>query len=226
MTGFPPLAAGWSLNYEMFFYLIFGLSLFFKRKRYFFLFGTLLILVFVPLLFMDIQNHKDEIGTIIFPLIVLITDPMLLEFLCGVTIGLLLPKLKFNKITVLGILIFSAVGFVLYYLNFYQFYLSDLVVCGLLVFSVVVLDSSDIKLKVNGMLVYLGDMSYSIYLVHLVIIQLLKMFFVDNTSFGFGSNESFFILTIALTLLSSIILYELIEKRLTNYLRKILLEVK
>ena len=38
--GMPPLKVGWALNYEIFFYFIFGISLFMKRFRWVVLFAT------------------------------------------------------------------------------------------------------------------------------------------------------------------------------------------
>lgn len=150
---------------------------------------------------------------------VLITNVLLLQFLLGVAIGLLLPKLNFQRTVVLFILTLSIITFFLYYFNYFEFYLSDLVVCGLLVFSVILLDTSNIHMKVSSMLIYLGDISYSIYLVHIVIIQIIYVFFIESTSTSVESNFIGFVLTIVLTLLSSVILYEVIEKRFTNYLK-------
>lgn len=148
---FPPLEVGWTLNYEMFFYFLFGLSLFFKAKRYLYLCATVLMLVFIPPIFIDIKNELR--GVFLYPLMVLITNVLLLQFLLGVAIGLLLPKLNFQRTVVLFILTLSIITFFLYYFNYFEFYLSDLVVCGLLVFSVILLDTSNIHMKVSSMLI-------------------------------------------------------------------------
>jgi exopolysaccharide production protein ExoZ len=75
----PLLGVGWTLNYEAFFYLVFGLGLLIssRQMRFFFIamvFGILITMRFV----LDPSND----------LIVRITSPLLLEFLAGVALAI------------------------------------------------------------------------------------------------------------------------------------------
>ena len=80
----PVYALGWTLNYEMFFYLVFGLCLFvpLPRMRFALLAAAFLLLVACGLLF---QPSSAVARTY--------TDPILLEFLAGVMLAILSPLL-------------------------------------------------------------------------------------------------------------------------------------
>jgi len=74
---FPVLVPGWTLNYEMFFYLVFAICLFLPaRLRLAGLVGTLGALV-----------AAGWIAAVSSPVAVTYTNPLLLEFLAGVLIG-------------------------------------------------------------------------------------------------------------------------------------------
>jgi exopolysaccharide production protein ExoZ len=80
----PVYALGWTLNYEMFFYLVFGLCLFvpWPRARFALLAAAFLLLVACGLL---VRPDGAIARTY--------TDPILLEFLAGVMLAILSPLL-------------------------------------------------------------------------------------------------------------------------------------
>ncbi|HSQ03406.1 MAG TPA: acyltransferase, partial [Burkholderiales bacterium] len=78
----PPLVPGWSLNYEMYFYLVFTVAIWLGVHRRVFVFATLFVLSAVAGQLLQYGNPWSP-GTMRF----VITSPLLLEFLAGVLIA-------------------------------------------------------------------------------------------------------------------------------------------
>ncbi len=79
----PILGQGWTLNYEMFFYFVFAISLLFSRMRRL----TLCVLVFGALsLLQDSAQHWPEV-------LAFYANRIMLFFLCGMLVALVLPHL-------------------------------------------------------------------------------------------------------------------------------------
>ncbi len=83
---FPVLFLGWSLNFEMFFYLIFGLSLFFKEKRYYFIVGF-----FILATMLGYCVHFDS------PYLKMVTHSLNLYFVVGILFALLMNQYTVPK---------------------------------------------------------------------------------------------------------------------------------
>lgn len=148
----PYLIPGWTLNYEMLFYLIFFIGLLAKRPLFLTTF-TILSLFVIGLVF-----NPEQVVLKAY------TKPILLEFLCGVWIAWAYTKGLFNRTTPLIMIIGFTLLFVLPFLNageltiFGRIIASSLIVSGALF---LVRHLPDFKL-----LHLLGDASYSIYLTH------------------------------------------------------------
>jgi peptidoglycan/LPS O-acetylase OafA/YrhL len=179
------------------------------------------LLIFIIPLF----NHGDlslnfKNGHDVKSYLELISHPILLQFLLGVFIGNIIPKLRLNDSLIkLGVFL-TTILFCLYYFNLFEFLLAELIISGLLVFFIILLDLSNIKFKKSRLLIYFGDISYSIYLVHPILIILLPSLFTKIGLAQLVETKLFFLIILIFTILSSVILYNLIEKRLTSYLRK------
>lgn len=220
----PPLYVGWTLNYEMFFYFIFAISLFFKKKAYYFIYSVLLILVFiVPLfsvkspetLFLHSSKHYFDSNYLI-----LITNRILLFFLFGVLMGNTYSKIALNKQASVVVLLISLFLFTIYYFNIGSSFIYDIIFCGLLVFSIIHFDKAHSKIQFGKYLRYLGDISYSMYLIHpLIIIYLPGILKKMNLHF-IVESKLLFVLFIITTIVSSSISYNLIEVQLTKYIKR------
>jgi len=222
--GMPPLKVGWSLNYEIFFYFIFGISLFMKRFRYIMLFIAFFVLVIlVPLIFAGYVTFNPFVNYH-FKLLyfLMITNPIMLYFIMGVALGLLYNstfciRQKWLQIVLLALSI--GLYLILYFRVssvIYTFF-GGLFTCSFLVFGFLFFNKER-SLKVPTLFVYLGDMSYSLYLIHPTVIIVLPRFL---RLIGFAGRLDgtvyFFVLLfciMALTILS----YEFIEKRLLKRL--------
>jgi exopolysaccharide production protein ExoZ len=208
---FPLVVQGWTLNYEMFFYGLFGLALLWPRSDR-------------PWLITVILAGCVIAGAIFAPrgaALLVYTSPLLLEFLAGIWLasaweGKSWVPAKFGWAALLaGFLLFAAVEVsgvqgdgplrVLYW-GLPAF----LVVCG-----AVTLDRNG-RLPRLPILQGLGNASYSIYLTHFLTITAVA---IVADKLGFAPGPSTYMGTFAAALLAGVVCFAWIEKPLTRFVR-------
>ncbi|HMU06821.1 MAG TPA: acyltransferase [Kaistella sp.] len=206
---FPVLFLGWSLNYEMLFYLIFAVSLFFKTKRYLFL-----ILFFLTAMVLGKWYHFES------SYLNMVTDFKNIYFIIGVLFGLYLSKIRLDNKILQIISILFIVLFAAFFFNFFNFenQFITVVSVSLFVLAFLIFDFF-LKVKSSKFLVMLGDISYSIYLSHPFVEIIFKRIHVESPLMLI----LLFVLKLVVVIIISKILYEILEKRFTNYLKKELL---
>ena len=149
----PVVEPGWTLNYEMFFYLLFALSLLLAEKwRFWALAGTLISLATVSL----ILQPDGILG--------FYTNPIMLEFLLGMAIA---------KFGLKGPILLIPIGFAAMYFLYPQAS-SRLVSLGIPA-ALIIIGAVGIEHKMRSyrVLNVLGDASYSIYVFHLLVLGIL-----------------------------------------------------
>lgn len=156
---------GWSLNFEIFFYIIFGISLVFKTNRYFFIVAFFIATYISGLIFQP-ENAYLKI----------ITSNLNLYFVVGILFSLLLTKFTIPKkyaflICFLGISTFAIHLFNIIVINDHLFILLTF---SLLVLSILLFDFT-FKWSGNKFFIYLGDIP--IHFIYLIL--LLKYFSAD-----------------------------------------------
>lgn len=222
--GFPCLPVGWTLNYEMFFYLLFAITLFFGKFRYWILYAAFAVLVFVIPFFSatGFSIYYTVWRDYDFRYLNVLTNPMLLHFLFGITAALVLHLLKPSKITLIILVTVSLFCFLFYSLGFTGIpfnIITDLLICGSLAAGFILCDYAGSGITMPAWLIAIGNYSYSLYLIHPVAIVYLKLFFVKA---GYGSvlnTFGFYFVAIAFALLVAWVSYQLIEVRLSGWLR-------
>ncbi len=158
----PVLVQGWTLNFEMFFYVLFAGALFLPRQWRLVFLTAVFGLFFVA----GLLTHPSSAALETY------TRPIILEFLGGVFIAELWIRRKVAG-TSLGLACIGAAlcGFAAIYLMGAEF---DESICGplamALVFGMVSLETGGSIGRVP-VLTYLGDASYSIYLWHTLAIS-------------------------------------------------------
>jgi len=197
VTGtFPIISVGWTLEWEMLFYFIFGLSLFLKDIR------KIIILIFLFML-----------------LIFTFSKTLLIfEFFLGVLIGYTYNKIKLSQINGLIILIIGIILLLLSinsgfdpqkYLLVAGFKLDRFFIWGI-PSAFIVLGAVYYRQISNSFLIYLGDASYSIYLVQVLTIP---FFYKFLTYFNIEINSNLLtILCLFLSVSFGCLFYSLIEK--------------
>lgn len=205
---FPLLTVGWSLNYEMLFYAVFAASLVLQGTRQLLLVGVVLVLL-------------SNFWPWRFPLSEFLHNKLIWEFLYGVLLGWCYAtrRLPMNKaagavLAMLGIVAIAA---------FSPQYRATAWGLGslLIVYGALCLEDHAARLR---FLVRLGDLSYSTYLAHCVVLFVL----VDiHRSIGRPELWAVFLLVgVVATLGLSVLSFEFVETRGSTRLQKILVQTK
>src|ERR1700733_5403947 len=154
----PVYRPGWTLNYEMFFYLVFAIALIFRDRRQEF---VLIICVFTGAVCLGLIGDNNY-------LVKVYAKPIILEFVLGVIIGWMFSSKRTAPIFVAIPMIVIGV-IVLFYFPYDVSGFRRLFIWGLpaaiILFSAVSLECR-LGTANSALLHALGDSSYSIYLTH------------------------------------------------------------
>lgn len=204
---YPTLTVGWTLNIEMFFYAIIAFVLLLKLSAKINLFIIMTILLFLPFLYKmgHVELYKIVAGNL-----------RLFEFSFGIALYLLEKEYKsifYSKSLLVVAILFAGLFFVLDISKELKFIpLAAFVVYIALLFeNYLSLHSDNLIIK---QWVYFGEISYSTYLVHSIIIWIVFSF-LNNINIIF----SLFV-TLILTLIISHASYKYVEVNFSSLLRK------
>jgi exopolysaccharide production protein ExoZ len=206
----PLLMPGWTLNYEMFFYLIFGALLLIRRlqTRVWAVCAILAVLVACQSLVSD-----DNSAAAFY------TNSIVLEFAAGAVIGyLFITRLQASAFVAVGVALLTVAALGWSTLDPYAVAAPRAIGYGLpaafLVAGTVYLDR---KVPSIWLLKLLGDASYSIYLVHFMAQAAVTMFW-RRAGIGFPTtyaDAAFLILQIVGGAIAGVVVYLLIERPAT-----------
>lgn len=240
----PIVGVGWTLVYEMFFYMIFSLLLFFQRTVSLKILSvTFCVLILFCFVLTNSYWNIDTHGSLA-QYIIIYGNNVIFEFVLGCYIAHFYLNKKFlsSKVCWLGIVFFMvSVCITLFHGHLwtrifgpqigpciarYDAYgyrgFSIGIPAAWVVYGVLSLEARQL-IRVPDILVKLGDASYSIYLTHLyivliVVIALLKE--VHTHLHWAPGNSSIFVIWASCVLLGCVF-YEYIEKPLLSVLKKL-----
>lgn len=204
----PVLVQGWTLNFEMFFYVLFAASLFLPRRLQLAgMIGVFAAFVVVGAIF----NPQS-------PLLATYTRPIILEFVAGAVLGQLWLKGIVPGVSLgIALVVASISGFGAIQILGLEF---NEVTCGplaiALVLGMVSIERSGRLPRITP-LTYLGNASYSIYLWHTLAISVVAKLVASTP---IPADVAAFVGAISGTLLG-VCAYELVEKPLRNLLRNV-----
>ena len=178
VLGFPTLFVGWTLNYEIYFYLICTALLLLPRRSWFFpaLMGWALVtLVLLPLVFgQSLTTPPLETPAEKYPVLymALVTSPIIWEFVMGAVIAVVIGRYR-GSIAALPVPVarYLAIGACVLFAVLFVALDNKMepLACGLpaalMVAALVVADMRG-AWQVPRWLEKLGDISYSVYLLH------------------------------------------------------------
>ena len=182
--GAPVLGVGWTLNYEMYFYAFFGLSMLAARWRWAaFSCWVIASVLLLPLLggkldgltgWWDFFAVERDYGYSIRYLD-LATNPLVLLFVAGALIGLVhhsrLPPLRHRGVALALIGLASAAVAAQFALAFRPYHgVGQWGLTLIPLLMAVALASRSVELRVPGWLCRLGDISFSLYLLHPIVL--------------------------------------------------------
>lgn len=207
---FPVLLVGWTLNYEIYFYLIFALTLFFPSRIRLFLLslwlGGTCLAGFMSNPFEVYWSFND---------LSFYSNPIVLEFLAGIYIGYFLLSEKYLPKWICWLLITVSVAsyFVSSALvNDIEAYRAALwgLPSAFIVYSFLCLEHRG--LKAPRFLEQLGDSSYSLYLSHLFVVMIIAFIWRNLGFEGYVSNGIYIVVSVIAVLAISELSYRYIEK--------------
>lgn len=203
----PVLSLGWTLNYEMAFYLVFMLAVALPRER-----AVLVVALFFSLLV--------GLGTVFFLPMPLSfwADPMAMEFVFGMGIALARDTKGRPGIILRAVLVYVAI----YMLR--ENLLADGVArvfalgvpAVMLVMAAVLGPEPRLPPLLGRAIVLLGDASYALYLFHPMVLRATRLFFA-GTEIG---PWTYVIIAMSIAVAMSVVVHLAFERPLTRYLRR------
>ncbi|MEX5339368.1 acyltransferase family protein [Pseudomonas sp. I2] len=151
---YPTLNVGWTLNFEMFFYLLFGLAFLVRQRHHLVLVSAALLLVSEVLGRLGVLSRFYN-------------NDIIYEFLLGIGLGVLYRRGMIPEGLWLPLAVLAAAGFALYHLDASMRLLHWGLPSALVVFAFVALEP---WFRGNRVLKALGDCSYSVYLIHVLVL--------------------------------------------------------
>ncbi len=203
-----PFLHTWTLAIEMQFYFILPLILMFVKRKYLkFVLPFLIALLLSYAQYYIIEGSKSSIY---FSL--LARAP---EFLIGSVVALVNKEFKNNLLAILSFVVLLTASILISEKSDFPGLLS-LVPC-VATSALILLRNSTIsnKLLSHPIMVYIGELSYSIYLWHWIVLALMRYYVIEYTL-----SASWFILALALIVVLSILSYYFIEKATRKLSRK------
>ena len=229
--GFPPLPVGWTLNYEMYFYLIFAVSLLFGRMRWIAFATWLAVTLWAMPRFLSPAGAASVIpsdGNGFQGYLGLITNPLILQFAAGVAIGIVYQsRLAVHSAFYLKLAMFLTVSLVVFQFASHLRVDHGISQWGLSLIPLVFVFSMASKAGQIGVpraLVHLGDISFSLYMFHPMVQEGFD-YFIGFAGHDLLSDFSVFFITTALAIATASISQRYLELGLSGVVRDVLLRV-
>ena len=203
----PLVAPGWSLNFEMYFYLVFALSLFFAER-----YRVLFITLFIIIVFLIAQLlHTGESAMAQF-----YGKSMVFEFVFGMLLavawkrGFVLPASTASWLLLLGTcLLFLRLPVP----RIFEFGVPSLLIVTACLF---------VRVKEYRWAVLLGDASYALYLSHIFTLGVLRKFLTPYLGTGPLSAYLFVIISLIVCTLVSVVIHKYVDNWLLRHERFVL----
>jgi len=214
-NGNPALSVAWTLTFELFFYFVFVIT-FFSRKswNYFVVIWTIVILLFNYTNLNTAEFTKNAIFRVF-------VSTYNLEFIFGYLLSLLIIhqiKISLKKI-IIGVVLLLLI---LLLPNFFSimtpYFYSNFLFSGFsFLLLYILINKYNKKINKNAILMFLGNASYSIYLIHNPLqMMILRMYPKINTN---SSLILSMIIVIFLSCLFGCIYYLIFEKKCVSFIK-------
>lgn len=221
----------WTLNYEVYFYIAFSVCLLVKHRLLALIGFSALMICLIPAIAgfqptTSIQGYPFH-----SPILGLLTNPVFLEFIIGAIVGYLYLKLKnitsSTKIqaiaSFISLSLFMYVIYGIYNESLRAFNTESAIILGVFILFITLADPL-LKKYIPHILTYLGDISFSLYLLHgaigSAVMKRMELFELSNYK-GIVTV----VIAISLSIFISHLTHKYIEIRLTRKLKKRMLPV-
>ena len=214
------LGVAWTLAYEVIFYLLFAFTYLKKPSYLFYCFKTWIIFILVSYFF-NLKTGSYFIDWFL--------NPVILNFALGCILAYVYIHIKCIKSTNwyfwIGLILFTTSWLVYYQFKINQSNLLNEDISRVFLFGIpstlLIYGSLHSKINVPKWIVYLGDASYSLYLVHGTILSILIKILIKLDLAPHFNNFLGALSLFIYTLILSCCFYSLVEKKLLNFLNNI-----
>lgn len=232
LYGGARIGQGWTLNYEMYFYFVVAISMAFGKAKWFFTSGFMILTVLLPVAIFGLPESYGFSGfRFDNQYISLMTNPIIFEFIMGILVYFIFKKMNSHASAIWYL--FIAISIVAFAYNLYSpiFYISRITAWALtasfLMISLLKLEAMG-KLQFNNFILKIGNISFSIYLLHEgvqgILLKLMKKISGNADIFSnLSMRFVLFSLSLVLTYYVSLLSYKYIERSLSNKFRDVLL---
>ena len=207
---------GWTLVFEVYFYLIFGLSMIFGRWRWTTLITWILLSVVVfPWFAGSFQFNVFAVPVNNPNYFAIVTNPLVLEFLVGVVIALI----AVHGVSISSPLIsWGLIGLAAAY-STKAFFATNQGTHGIqdwgyplaLLVLAIAIRTPSIQLRPTKVLLWLGEISYSLYLTHLLTFTYLERHLQPKLQHNLAGVITFSIISILLSIVFAVIFHRILE---------------
>jgi len=210
----PVLVQGWTLSFEMLFYLVFSCALFFKFVRWKLPF---LLVSFTALFFL---------GGILSPdggMRYLLTQPIIIDFLYGALVAEIVLRLPaprnsfYQQMLPISLMCLGGIGF-LYTVMIHAAISMRSIYYGIPALLIVLGAAMLRSTPCPRPLVFLGDASYSIYLTHNFSLMIFYWVFMHLHLFNWVLPDAVIVPATIITIIVCSFTYLLVERPMTRYL--------
>lgn len=225
--GFPYLVVGWTLNYEMCFYLIFGMSMFAGKLRWplFYLLAFVFLIV-IPIIKTGYFSFDPTISygfTNYF--LMLSTSPIMFLFVVGALIGNLHSsnfKIK-SSIFCWHLVLLSTCLVIAQFASRSRIGhgIDDWGLSLIPLLTSFAIASKTVDIKINKSLIYIGNISFSLYLFHPIIQSVIAHLLV-NIGFGdFSYGFQYLFISTGACIAAGTISYYIFENKISHIIKRL-----
>ncbi|MFJ6412488.1 acyltransferase family protein [Terribacillus saccharophilus] len=209
----PVVGVAWSLQHELLFYLIFGLLI--LNKKIFMPFVVIWTMLMLITFIFSIEFSNAMLA--------LIFSPLNLEFLFGCAVAYIYMKKPFADLSILALIGSIYIMGMWIYQMFTNVEINHVISWGipaaLLILGLVNLEEKG-KFSAPKLLVYLGDASYSIYLIHVTIILIFEKLMIRIGLYEFPLVIQLIAVVASIaSITGGCLLYNIVEKPSQRFFR-------
>jgi exopolysaccharide production protein ExoZ len=195
---------GWTLNFEMFFYVLMSIFLLIRKSLMLYLVATLAILMFIGI------HRQDD-----WPAIFYLFHPYLANFIWGLLLAKISTKIKMNN-PLLGMFLIIFSGYFIFLSPVHPAMSLYGVQYAALVLGFLLLEEK-LRGRIPRPIIFGGDASYSLYLTHAMTGPVV---IIIASKIGFESYVGTIVFSLFCVLVVAALCYVLVEKPLINILKR------
>ncbi|NJD24365.1 MAG: acyltransferase [Betaproteobacteria bacterium] len=227
--GYSLLSVAWTLTYEVIFYIVFAYAMRLWSKGRSLIASLILTLMIFGLQTLLYQMYTlvpgdapvTESSSFIAPIVSLMANPLFFEFIFGMVIAeLYISKFNIELRVAKYLFLFAVIYFLFVYASGFRAGHGITRIghaCTLLFVAFVFFEKSAGRLPIPEFILYLGKLSYSIYLIHLIVIFFVNNYNGDVEIFRAASGFSRLLLVLTLTISISALIFRFVENPVSRF---------